>query len=362
MLSAASLGTMRLTEPEAAPVIARAIAAGINHIETARGYGSCETYVGAALSALGIARNSLHITSKILPTADADTAERAIDQSLSRLKLDYLDGLALHGVNTAEQVGHIESPNGCMKAIERALGDGRIRHVGFSTHAPLDLILRAIATDRFAFVNLHYYLFFQRNAEAIALASEKDMGVFIISPADKGGLLYTPPPPLIEACRPYSPLGLSYRFLLSDPRISTLSIGPATPEELDAPLGLLQPGALAADEAQALQRLDEQAAQRLGPEQCRQCYQCLPCPEAIHIPEVLRLRNLAIAHDMVDYGRYRYGMFENAGHWFPGRRGSRCTDCGDCLPRCPEGLAIPALLRDADMRLGGSPRRRLWDE
>ena len=106
----------------------------------------------------------------------------------------------------------------------------------------------------------------------------------------------------------------------------------------------------------------KQENERLGSDRCAQCYDCLPCPEAINIPEVLRLRNLAIAHDMKAFGEYRYRMFENAGHWFPGKRGDRCTDCGDCLPRCPEQLDIPRLLRDTHDRLSGPKRRRLWDD
>ena len=80
------------------------------------------------------------------------------------------------------------------------------------------------------------------------------------------------------------------------------------------------------------------------------------------IPEILRLRNLTVAYQMQDYGQYRYGMLENAGHWFPGNKGNKCTDCGDCLPRCPEKLNIPTLLRDADQRLQGKQRRRLWSD
>ncbi|MGC9525438.1 MAG: aldo/keto reductase [Limnospira sp.] len=361
-LSVFSLGTMRfLASPEnARNTLERAIVMGINHIETARGYGKSEEYLAAALKAgLPAARLPLHITTKIPPTPDPDALERAIDDSLARLNLDYLDGLAIHGINTAE---HLERAIAGLSGVERAIADGRVRHLGFSTHAPLEVILNAIRTDRFEFINLHYYYFFRRNAPAIALAHQKDMGIFIISPADKGGRLYTPPPKLAELCRPFSPLELNYRFLLGDRRIGTLSVGPASPPELDLPLRVCDSDLPLTDaEGTALERLETALETTLGTDTCRQCYECLPCPEVINIPEVLRLRNLAIAYDMVEFGKYRYGMFENAGHWFPGRRGDRCTDCGDCLPRCPENLDIPRLLRDTHERLGGRTGRRLWE-
>jgi predicted aldo/keto reductase-like oxidoreductase len=108
-------------------------------------------------------------------------------------------------------------------------------------------------------------------------------------------------------------------------------------------------------------RLLQQQVATLGTDRCSQCYACLPCPVEIHIPEVLRLRNLAIAYEMTQFGQYRYQMFENAGHWFPGSKASKCTECGDCLPRCPEQLTIPTLLQDAHQRLNGKPGRRLWE-
>ncbi len=364
-LSVFSLGTMRyLDSPDNVwQTIQTAIVLGINHIETARGYGKSEEYLGKAIAlGLPIPRSQVHITSKIPPTVDTDTMRRCIDESLEKLHLEYLDCLGIHGLNTWEQLDWVKAKGGCMQAVQEAVADGRVRHVGFSTHGSLDLILAAINTDFFEFVNLHYYYFFQRHAPVIELAAAKDMGIFIISPADKGGRLYTPPPTLVDLCHPFSPLELNYRFLLSDSRITTLSVGPAIPEELTQPLQVAdQDGQLTDEEITVFERLENHQNLALGTDLCSQCYECLPCPENINIPEVLRLRNLAVAYDMTDYGQYRYGMFENAGHWFPGIKANRCTDCGDCLPKCPQNLDIPALLKDTHQRLQGKSGRRLWE-
>ncbi|BAW95467.1 oxidoreductase aldo/keto reductase family protein [[Synechococcus] sp. NIES-970] len=361
-LSIFSLGTMRaLDSPETmAATLEQAVSLGINHIETAPSYGASEQFLGQSLQVLNRPRSDLFLTSKLLPKGNAADIQRTLEASLTQLKTDYLDGLAIHGINTPAHLQWFLDIG--LPALKPLQEQGYFRHLGFSTHGPLDLILQTINTGHFEFINLHYYYFFQRNAEAIAQAFAQDLGIFIISPGDKGGQLFTPPETLKKLCAPFSPLELTYRFLLGDRRITTLSFGAANPAELAPLLALAdQDYPLTSAEQKKFTALAQHQSQQLQTTECHQCYDCLPCPEAIAIPEILRLRNLAIAYDMQSYGEYRYQMLENAGHWFPGKKGNACTECGDCLPRCPNQLNIPQLLQDTHQRLNGKPRRRLWE-
>jgi predicted aldo/keto reductase-like oxidoreductase len=350
----------------------RALDEGINHIETARGYGPSEELIGAAIAEGIIRRTEFILTTKIAPTETADEFTAALHDSLARMHVDRLDNLDIHGINNDELLARAVDGAGTMGAVRKAMAEGLVDHLGFATHAPLEVILRAIATDEFESVNLHYYWANRRNLPAVELATAKDMGVFIISPTDKGGRLFSPPPRLVELCRPLSPIELNQRWLLSQPEVHTLSVGAARPEEFEAHLpGVSRDGALSGDELEALARLDA-ALSGLGATYCSFCHECLPCPEDVHIPEILRLRNLALAYDMVEFGRFRYGLFQRrdpdtgervggAGHWFSGAQAEFCTRCNECLPRCPLDLPIPDLLDEVHGILSGRAGKRLWE-
>lgn len=361
-MSVFTFGAMRIpdgSEDNAVATIQRAVQVGINHLETARGYGTSEALLGLAMPDLP--RDELIITTKIGPTETADEMSRCIEESLERMRVDRIDNFDIHGINTHEILERTLQKGGCLVAVRKAMMEGVIRHLGFSTHGPLDVILASIETGEFESVNLHYFYFNQRNALAVRRARDLDMGVFIISPTDKGGQLFRPPDKLRALIVPLTPIQFNDRFLLADPDVHTVSVGAATPEDVDEHIVVADQGRpLSEDEQQIVTRLEEQLRNALGETYCTQCYECVPCPEDIHIPEMLRLRNMVWAFDMDEFGKYRYNLFNRGGHWFPGNQAMACTDCGDCLARCPEELAIPDLLRQTHYRLVGEPEEHLY--
>lgn len=361
-LSVFTLGLMRYMseDPESSiRVVRRAVELGINHLETARNYGNSEDLLGQALKCID--RGKVYITTKVRPCKTYDEFMAEFETSMSKIGIDVLDNLDLHGINNAETFGWAVDENGTWKAVRRLMDAGTIRHIGFSTHGLTDIILQTVNTGLFESVNLHYYWFYRAHAPVIARAAELDMGVFIISPNEKGGMLFKPTDALRELYAPLHPMHLNQRWLLSDPRIHTLSLGPAVAEELDAHLPVAdQAGPLTDQERTALERWERACRQRLGADFCTQCRECLPCPQFIDIPEILRLRNVAVAFDMTEYGSFRYNLLDGTDDWFHGWPGDHCTECGQCLPRCPEHLDIPRLLFDAHDLLKTATGRRLW--
>ncbi len=347
--------------------IRRAVELGINHIETARGYGSSERQLGLVLPTLP--RDRVIVQTKIQPTADPAEFRRHFQESLDRLQLEYVDLLGIHGVNNHRLLWYTVRSHGCLAAARELQREGKVRHVGFSTHGPPDVVREAVQWEGdggFDYVNLHWYYIYQENWPAIEEATRRDMGVFIISPADKGGMLYRPPRKMVELCQPLHPLVFNCLFCLAHPQVHTLSIGAAKPSDFDRQLTTLDLLDQAGDLLPPIeQRLREAMVAAVGEDLADRYAEGLShweeTPGLTNVATVLWLRNLALGWGLVDYAKMRYNLLGNGGTWFAGLH-ARYVDDFDLtasIAQSPFAAQIPGWLSEAQDMLYAAPQKRV---
>jgi hypothetical protein len=334
----------------------RAIELGIGHIETARGYGTSEAQLGPALARHR--RDRFLLQTKLRPSPSAKEFEAQLVESFALLKVDYLDLFAIHGVNDQQSVDWALAKGGALDVAERWRQQGRLRHIGFSTHAARPLILRMIDTGRFDYVNLHCYYLFQDNLPILEAARRHDMGTFIISPSDKGGRLYRASAKLRSLCEPLSPMVFNDLWCLSNPTIHTISMGAARPSDFDEHIKVLpllgNPGPILEPVAR---KLEDAYRAALGDDFARRWSEGLPewnqLPGKINVRRILWLRNLVLAYDLLDFAQERYMSMSPDDIWVPGARAADFDDAEmtAALPDSPFRAEIPRILREAHKML-----------
>ncbi|MEN8904800.1 MAG: aldo/keto reductase [Clostridiales bacterium] len=305
-------------------VIDKALSLGINHIETARSYGTSEMQLGKALK--NFKREKIILQTKIAPSENVADFTKKFEMSLNNLKVDYVDLLSIHGINDQLTYDWSIRKNGILSEVRKLQNQGLCKFVGFSTHGPNDIILKTIQSGEFDYVNLHWYYIFQKNWPVIDAANTRDMGVFIISPNDKGGKLYSPSQKLVELCKPLSPMAFNDLFCLSKSQIHTLSLGISNPSDFDEHVNTLQ---YYDDIEKVIKPIVEKLDNELNKIQNELGFdywneELIPTwektPGGINIKNIIWLWHLYKAFDMLEYAKGRYNLLGNGGHWFPGQK------------------------------------------
>ena len=305
-------------------IVRTALEYGINHFETAHAYGTSEQQLGKALR--DIPRESYLLQTKVLPSADPDKFVQDVELSLARLGADHVDLLAIHGINDYRVLWQVCREGGCLAAARQIQKEGKARAIGFSGHGPVDVILEAIRCEKyggFDYVNLHWYYIYQVNNRVLEEAAQRDLGVFIISPTDKGGMLQDPPQLFRELCEPFEPIVFNDAYCLQRSEIHTLSIGAARPSDFSTHVDAL--GYLESRETIAAvdERCQKAMALVTGFKRPEALWKRFPpwhqTLGLINIPFVLWLYNLARGWGLEKYSRIRYAKLGREVEWVPGQ-------------------------------------------
>lgn len=342
----------RIDYPLATEMLHLAIDGGVNYVDTAWMYheDTSETWLGEALK--GGYRERVKIATKmpVWNVKKPDDFDRILGIQLERLQEDHVDFYLLHGLDGDHWQTVLE--HGQLASAERALADGRIRHLGVSFHGAYeDFETILAATDLWEFVQIQYNYMdeeYQAGRKGMELAAGKGLGVIVMEPVRGGALARNLPPQVRavwdEAPVERSPAEWALQWVWSHPEVSFLLSGMSTLRHVEEDLLFAErsrPGLLTQEELALVARVRD-LYHELSPIPCTSCRYCMPCPQGVAIPDVFELYNDAHMFDDLPRQQTAYRVF-----FTENERADRCTACDECVEKCPQGIAVPAWLEKA---------------
>ena len=305
---------MRLEQKEAVALLHYAYEHGVTLFDTANAYADSEEKVGEAFHGM---RDKVVIATKTAKR-DAAGAMEHLELSLRKLRTDYIDVYQLHQVTKESEWKEITGPNGAMEAILKARDEGKVRHIGFTSHN-LNVAIKIAKTGQFATVQFPFnFIESDPEKELFPLAREIGMGILAMKPFGGGAL---------------DDGKLALKFILQSKGVVPLPGFDAT-WQVDQAISTLQenPGEITGEELAAMERYREE----LGKEFCRRCEYCQPCPQGVEITSAMQYELVSRKMPLETLLSFSGPAMETV---------QNCIECGTCIERCPYSLSIPQVIK-----------------
>ena len=294
--------------------------AGVNYIDTARGYTVSEEYLGYGLE--GIREHFILATKSM--SRDRDGMARDIDISRKNLRTDYIDLYQVHNPTPA-QLDQVTAPGGALEALLEAKAAGKIGHIGITAHS-LEVFRRALDMDWVETIMFPYNIVENQGEKEMRACREKNIGFVCMKPLAGGAI---------------EDAALALRFVCADPDVTVVIPGMAEAKELAENLAAVNNTEPLTPEEKA-KILEVRSA--LGTQFCRRCNYCQPCAAGINISGVLLFEGYLSRYGLSDWAKARYASLPV--------KASACIGCGACEDRCPYQLPIRKLLKNAAEKFG----------